>query len=251
MSLPQAQFQIPEGYGEYPKPIAPIENEVPFSDNYVAENNGSIDRGSIYYAKSAEIALENMAQLRKRQEIIKYGNTINEARQTELAKRLKIPKPSLASRVFKMLTSGQLDSSVLRIKPASPDKIKEDAYKQLINEESRVGAAFLNNPELVSKLSPLVGRQEFFLSDIPSHSNEWFYHMEPIVPNIPQRTMRYVVSEADGVFKTIDSGQYEPVVNTPADAELDHFVNFTKHYYKNVANGLYNIADSSDYDLAA
>lgn len=244
MSLSQAEFQIPEGYKEYPQPTPPIENEVIINDSYVVETNGSIDRGSIYYAKSAEIALENQARLRERRAIVKYGDTINRARQAELEKRLNAPKPSVARRVFKILTTGQLDSSALRIKPVNSDQLRMDVFKQLINHESSIGARPLNQ-------SALVSRQEFFLSDIPSHPNEWFYHAESDIPNIQPRTIRYVVSEADGVFKSIGNRQYEPVVNSPADAELDNFVDLTKRYYKNVAGGLYKIPESSDYDLAA
>lgn len=242
MSPSQAQYQYPEGYREYPKPTPPIENEVIVSDSYSQETNGSIDRGSIYYAKSAEIALENIAKLRERQAILKYGNTITEARQKELKKRLEAPKSSFVGRVFKLFISRQLDSSTFRIKPASPEKIRDDAFRQLINQESSIGASLFQQ-------SPLVSRQEAFLSDI--RPNEWHYHAEYGIPDTQQRSIRLVVSEADGVFKSVDNGQYEPVVNTPDVAELDNFVNFTKRYYKNVAGGLYKVPDSSDYDLAA
>jgi len=249
MSPAQTEFQIPEGYKEYPKPTTPNENEAPVSYTYAKEANRQIDRHSIDYTRSAEIALKNQAELRERRAIIGIGNTINRARQAELEKRLntlkpKKPKLSLVRRAFGILAGVQLDTSTFRIKPVSPDKIRDDMFRQLINRESSIGANLTVQP-------PLVSRQEIFLSDVPERPNEWHYHAESVIPNIRPRSMRYVVSEADGVFKSVDNNPYALVVNTPADAELDNFVNFTKKYYKNVAGGLYKIPDSSDYDLTA
>lgn len=238
MSLPQAEFQIPEGYREYPKSTAPIENEVTFSDNYAAEPNGLIDRGSIYYAKSAEIALENQARLLERKAIKIIGATILEARQAELKERLNVPKPSITRRVFKMITSGQLDSSAFRIKPVNPDKIRSDAFRQLLNHESGIGSTLIEQP-------PLVSQQEFFLSD--SHSNEWFLHMQSSINPNQSRTIRYAVYETEGILKSVDGGQYQLVTGD----ELREFVELTKIYYQKMAAGLYKNHMQSDYDLAA
>lgn len=238
MSLPQAQFQIPEGYREYPKPTTPIENEVPFSNNFAAENSGSIDRETVYYAKSAEIALENEARLRERQAIIIRGTAITEARQAELEERLNVPKPSVARRVFRMMTSGQLDSSAFRIKPVSPDKVKSDAFRQLLNHESSIGSALIEQP-------PLVSQQEFFLSD--EHSNEWFLHMQSSINPNQSRTIRYAVYETEGIVKSVDGGPYQHVTGD----ELSEFVELTKIYYQKMAVSLYKNHMQSDYDTAA
>jgi len=237
MSLPQAQFQIPEGYKEYPKPTTPNENEAPVSYNYNQEANGSIDRESIYYAKSAEIALENQVRLQERQAIKRIGNIITEARQAELENRLEAPKPSVARRVLKTLMSGQLDST-FRIKPANPEKIKSDAFRQLLNHESSIGSTLIEQP-------PLVSQQEFFLSD--SHQTEWFLHMQSSINPNQSRTIRYAVYETEGIFKSVDGGQYERVIGD----ELSEFVELTKAYYQKMAAGLYKNHMQSDYNLAA
>lgn len=234
----QAQYQYPEGYREYPKLTTPIENEAPVNYSYSQEANGTIDRDSTDYTRSAEIALEYQARLRERQAIKIIGATITEARQAELKERLNVPKPSITRRVFKMMTSGQLDSSAFRIKPVNPDKIRSDAFRQLLNHESGIGSTLIEQP-------PLVSQQEFFLSD--SHSNEWFLHMQSSINPNQSRTIRYAVYETDGILKSVDGGQYQLVTGD----ELREFVELTKIYYQKMATGLYKNHIQSDYDLAA
>lgn len=237
MSLAQAQFQIPEGYREYPQPVAPIETEAPINNVRYPENPTFIDRESIYYAKSAEIALENEARLRERQGVLLRGATVTEARQAELEARLVAPQDSVVRRVFKAITSGPRNSS-FRIKPASPERIREDTFRLLLNHESSIGASLLERP-------PLVSHQEFFLSD--EHSNEWFLHMQSSINPNQSKTIRYAVYETDGIFKSVDGGQYQPVTGD----ELSEFVQLTKIYYQKMAVGLYKNHLQSDYATAA
>lgn len=236
MSLSHGEYQTPEGYKEYP-PLTPIEKEAVVNDSDT-QDKGSIDRDLIYYAKSAEIALENQARLRQRQEIIAVGNTIAQARQNELESRLNAPKTSVVKRVFKMLTTGQFDASVLRIVPVDKAQLINDNFRELLNKEGNIGASLLGKPFAV-------GRQEFFLSD--SHPNEWFWHMQSSINPDQSRTIRYAVYQTEGIVKSIDGGQYQYVNGD----ELNNFVDLTKIYSQRVIGGLYKNHVQSNYDLAA
>ncbi len=135
---------------------------------------------------------------------------------------------NLAKRVLAILISGQFDNR----SAADEARLRDEKLRLLTNQESAIGANLIEKPQQVS-------RQEFFLSPHSTHSNEWFYHAESI-DQTQSRTIRYVVAE-DGVFKSIDGGQYEPV----AGDELDGFISLTKRYYQHVAAKLYHVSPTT------
>ncbi len=60
-------------------------------------------------------------------------------------------------------------------------------------------------------------------------------------------TIRYVVSEPDGIYKSIDGGQYILLDSK----ELSDFLQITRVYADQLRNGPYQNVSSSDFSLAA
>lgn len=134
--------------------------------------------------------------------------------------------------------SSKFDATSLGIGSLSKAKLADDYHRALINTESQIGASMLSVPHGV-------GRQEFFLSD--SHPNEWFYHAESQMNPDKSTTIRYVVLANDGIYKSIDGGQYSRL----EAAELSNFLKLAKAYTARVLNGPYKNVSHSDFSLAA
>ena len=219
MSLPQGEYQIPQT--EYAHSEPEIIEASPLSD--VAQTYDSLVRGSQYYENRAALLGEQAEKKNERQAIIAMGNDILAVRQIEVKKRLAKPRAGVMQRAFSMMMTGQVGSSV------DEARLTDETFRDLMNRESSIGSSLIEMP-------PTVGRQEFFLSD--SHANEWFYHAQSLLQPAKSRTIRYLVSEADGIFKSIDGNSYQTV----ASDELAQFTDLTKKYHTPVNTNLYKKA---------
>jgi hypothetical protein len=223
----------PKG-GEYQIPLSaqpeliqsqPDEVEAFVEDvtRYVAQQYDFLDRQSKYYVDRPAILAEEAANLIDRQELIAKGSKIHEQRRAAIENRAA-PKSGAMKRVLNMIISGPIDTSVDKTRLAS------EIFRDLMNKEGMIGASLCKKPDAASD-------HLFFLSDHKDHPHEWFYYAQSSQPNI-SRTLRYVVSEQDGILKSIDGGAYEAIVGN----ELAEFIYQTKRYSDVV---------SEDYDLAA
>lgn len=97
--------------------------------------------------------------------------------------------------------------------------------RSLVNKESRLGGAIFGVPRHG-------GRREFFLS--PTHNNEWIWHQET-PDGLKSMTVRYILIENKGVFKSIDGQPYERVVGD----EKSHLFDAIHLYYASVMKNLY------------
>lgn len=216
MSLLQGEYQIPQTEYAQSEPEV-IEASSPIN---VAQNYDSLVRGSDYYENRAALLGEEAEKRNERQSIIAIGDDILAQRQNEITSRLTAPKAGVMKRVLSMIMTGQIDSSVDKARQA------DEIFRDLMNKESNIGSSLIGMP-------PTVSRQEFFLSD--SHPNEWFYHAQSLLQPDKSRTIRYLVSEPDGIFKSIDGGSYQTV----AGPELTQFTDLTKKYSEQVNKNLY------------
>lgn len=102
---------------------------------------------------------------------------------------------------------------------------QSDILRRLVNRESQIGSEILGYPAHG-------GRREFFMS--PTHSNEWLWHEETPDGNKVQ-TVRYIISEDEGIFKSINGATYEVVKGK----EFENLMSAIKTYYKRVMHELY------------
>jgi hypothetical protein len=220
MSELNVEYQIPQT--EFvPVPSQPDKIEARPVDA-VAQYYDSLDRHSEYYGNRPAILAEEAEMLIDRQGLIDRANKIYAQRRAAIENR-PAPKSGAMKRVLSMIMTGQIDSSV------DKSRLTNETFRDLMNREGRLGAS------LCEKKKP-VGDHLFFLSD--SHPHEWFYYAQSLSQPDISRTLRYVVSEHDGILKSIDSGPYEVIVGN----ELAEFIYQTKRYSDIV---------SEDYELAA
>ncbi len=234
MSLPQGEYQIPETeYTQIPSQPEVFEaSPVIDTPQYVAQNDDSFVRGTLHYENRPAILAQEAERRSERQAVIKLGSDIFALRQAEIEKRLTGPSSNVFKQVLNMIMTGQVGMSV------DKDRLADETFRSLMNEESAIGASLIPMPSTVA-------RQEFFLSD--SRPDEWFYHAQSLIQPDKSRTIRYVVSEPDGVYKSIDGGQYASLDS----AELSDFLEITKAYADRLKNGSYKNVSRSDFGLAA
>jgi len=228
---------MPEPKGEYQIPQTEFVVDQPeiveaSSPDAVAQYYDSLDRQSEYYGNRPAILAEEAERLIDRQELIAQGNEIHEQRRAAIENRLIAPKSGAMKRVFSMIMTGQFDTS------NDKARLADEIFRNLMNKESAIGSSLIPMPSTVS-------RQEFFLSD--SHPNEWFYHAQSLMQPAISRSIRYLVSEPDGIYKSIDGGQYSLLkVN-----ELSDFLKLTNAYSTQLMSGPYKNMSRSDFSLAA
>lgn len=233
------EYQIPESAKTefIPVPDQPEIIEASLFDDEtqsVAQHEGTLVRGTPDYEMRADLLVKQAEQRIERQKLIALGNDIHTLRQAEIEKRLDTSKAGIMKRVLDMIMTGQFSSSVDKA------RLTDETFRALMNEESAVGAS-------VIPMSPTVRRQEFFLSDDPRYPNEWFYHAQSLIRPSESITLRYVVSEPDGIYKSIDGGQYVLLESK----ELSDFLDLTRVYADQLMNGPYKNVSRSDFSLAA
>lgn len=219
MSMPQGEYQIPQT--EYAPSQPEIIEASPVND--VPQTPESLVRGSEYYENRAALIGKEIEDKNERQVIIALGNDIFANRQAAIENRLVATKVGVMKRAFDMIMTGQINPLPGAVRSAG------DTFRDLMNQESRLGSTLIEVPENVS-------RQEFFLSD--SHPNEWFYHAQSSINPTQSRTIHYLVSEQDGIFKSIDRNPYQAVSND----ELTTFIDRAKKYAELVNKNLYKKA---------
>jgi hypothetical protein len=227
MLLPNGEYRIPQGEFE-PSPPETFEagsvddatqNLAQYYDDY------SLVRGSADYENRAKFLSEQAGNLTERQALIDRDRNIHALRQAVMENLASTPKTGAMRLVLNMIMSGPIDSSVDRARQAS------EIFRDLMNKEGMIGASLCKKPDAASD-------HLFFLSDHKDRPHEWFYYAQSLLQPDISRTLRYVVSEQDGILKSIDGGPYEVIVGN----ELAEFIYQTKRYSDVV---------SEDYELAA
>lgn len=222
MLLTPGEFQIPKT--EYTQSQPEIVEASPVVDapQTVDFNYDSLVRGSDFY-ENREALLGKQAEERNTcLEIIAKGNFIHAQRRAEVEKRLNAPKRHVMNRVFNMIMTGQIAPSV------DPVRRSDEIFRDLMNTEGRIGSSLLPVPDNVD--------QNFFLSD--SHPTEWFYHARSLSNPEQSRTLRYLVTEQDGIFVSTDGGQYKKLEG----GDLDYFIDRVQKYAEVVSRDLYTLA---------
>ena len=222
----KGEYQIPESAQTEFIQSQPDEVEAFVEDvtRYVAQQYDFLDRQSKYYVDRPAILAEEAANLIDRQELIAKGNKIHEQRRVAIENRAA-PKSGAMKRVLNMIISGPIDTSVDKTRLAS------EIFRDLMNKEGMIGASLCKKPDAASD-------HLFFLSDHKDHPHEWFYYAQSISqPNI-SRTLRYVVSEQEGILKSIDGGPYKAITGN----ELAEFVDQTKRYSDIISKDYFDLA---------
>ncbi len=214
MSLPQGEYQIPQT--EY----VPSQPEIVEASPVRAaiQNAESLVRGSSFYENRAALLAKEAQERNERQTTIAIGNDIFQQRQAVIDERLNAANGGIMKRVLDIIMPGQ--------QTIGNPKLADEVLRDLTNKESQIGSSLIETP-------PTVSRQEFFLSD--SHPNEWFYHAQSALHPGQSRNIHYLVSEQDGVFKSIDSHPNQAVYGV----ELTEFTDLTKKYAYLVNKNLY------------
>lgn len=228
--------KLPESANTESIPSYPDEAKAFVDDvtRYVAEQYVSIDRQSEFYGNRQAILAEEAERRREREGVIALGNDILALRRAEIENRLHTSNSNVLRQVLNMIMTGQVGLTV------DKNWLADETFRVMMNEESAIGASIVPMPSTVA-------RHEFFLSDDPLRPYEWFLHAQSRIDPNKSTTIRYVVSEQDGVFKSTDGGPYS-LLNSD---ELLNFMQTTQVYADQLKNVTYKNVSRSDFSLAA
>jgi len=209
VSQNNSEYQIPDQELEQPQPAA----EISYTED--------VYRAVVEVQDSPE-------QLEIYSELLRLGESIDQARQRYIDRKLATKKTSRLNTMLRKLV-GDLP---LGLAPEDESNIRIGIYNELVNEESSITSELLDR-------QPHIGQQMFFNLSSP----EWYLHQQRH-SSTETGTSRYVVNPEKGVFISTNSAPYEKL----SDEDVERLLSVVQGYQDHIANHLY---DPSDFDLAA
>ena len=180
------EYKIPGGdQGRYADSIS----DTP--DNFIYQNNYSIDMSADNYLKSLENSIEDKRRLLERQEVLKIHQLIEQVRTEAISKKIKQAKSKKIGSIIDRFVYGSSISG-------SSDTQESVILSQFLDKESDLGGKLFENTENLE--------HSFHYHD----RNEWFW-LCTSKDGTNRQLVRYLIDETNGFYRSVNGGDFEVV----------------------------------------
>ena len=180
------EYKIPGGdQGRYADSISDI------PDNFIYQNNYSIDMSADNYLKSLENSIEDRRRLLERQEVVKTHKLIEQVRTEAVSKKIKQAKSKKIGSIIDRFVYGSSKSG-------SSDTQESVILSQFLDKESDLGGKLFENTGNLE--------HSFHYHD----RNEWFW-LCTSKDGTNRQLVRYLIDETNGFYRSVNDSDFEQV----------------------------------------